>query len=56
MRQIQPSDNSVDEAGLREVAVTTIGSVLVHLRCVLTVVNLKRTSVRKENMKHIYCD
>ena len=48
MRQVKPSDNSIDKTRLREVAITTIGSVLVHLRCVLTVVNLKRRYVKSQ--------
>ena len=42
MRQIKPSDDGVDEAFFGEVAVTLIGTILVHLRCVLAVVNLNK--------------
>ena len=47
VRKIEPPDDGVDETGFGEVAETKIGAILVHLRCVLTVVNLVRTSVRR---------
>ena len=50
MRKVEPPDDSVNEAGLGKVSVTTIRSVLVHLRSVLTVVNLKSTFVRRQNI------
>merc|ERR1719210_558717 len=40
MRQIQPPNNCVNKARIREVAETLVRSVLIHLRCVLAVVNL----------------
>ena len=52
VRKVEPPDDSVDEAGLGEVSVTTIRSVLVYLRSVLTVVNLQTMSVRRQNIKH----
>ena len=41
MRQIQPPNNCVNKARIREVAETLVRSVLIHLRCVLAVVNLE---------------
>ena len=40
MRQIQPPNNCVNKARIREVAETLVRSVFVHLRGVLAVVNL----------------
>ena len=40
MRQIQPPNNCVNKARIREVAETLVRSVFVHLRRVLAVVNL----------------
>ena len=42
MRQIQPPNNCVNKARIREVAETLVRSVLIHLRCVLAVVNLDK--------------
>ena len=53
VRQIKPSDDGVDEAFFGEVAVTLIGTILVHLRCVLAVVNLNKGLSVKINSQHL---